>query len=398
VDPDDPKGLLFAWRGLPSDWAVSVHVGPSRKSLREYAKTTNPGETRIQTQLPVGKHFWKLVAIDPNSGQVMAESPIYKCEVLARYAPTVVFPLAEAEIPVEKSPFDLTFKWEKGADVRQVILEVARDKGLKEMITQKSFTTEDQFTLTQLNPGEYFWRMSSVYENSDKPLVGKVQRFRIAEISKLQAREPVQLVWTIPENQDTQSFWDNPRLSLSWTTKSGGNDVSQYRVLIEEEGGDPSAMRTLSTAKTEISAEVPKPGRFVASIEALDKDGQVIGKSQPRYISTVELPTLPAPQIIPAEGPIHAGADGKTELQWQKLEGATAYWVTILRDGKELEKRKYTGTSTSMKNLMPGSYQVKLAAIDEYGRAGVESEPRTLVVPDKSSLRAPRLKKMKIGE
>lgn len=397
MDADSPQPIPFQWRGFPEGSQVALWVGPSRKQLKEYVKTVNT-ESHLAASLPFGRHYWKLVA--SSQGKVVGESSIYKTEVLARYAPTVVFPTADADIPANTNPFDLTFKWQKGDDTRQTTLEVWSDPNLKQKVAAKSFNTEDSFTVPALKPGTYYWRMSSYYTDSDKPVLGKVQKFSVKPPEQVRLEPPplvpVQVNFTMPEAQLTQYYVEAPRLGLSWKADKA-EQVASWRLKYQEENADPATAASLDVKETRVTTPVTKPGRYIASIEALNKDGQVLGTTTSQILTVAPLPLLRAPQFVPAEGTLQATQDGRTQLEWSKLDGAKEYWLVIRKDGKELKRSKYTNNVTALKNLLPGEYEVEISATDNYGRNSEVSPVRKLLVPDKSNLRAPTLKKIKVN-
>lgn len=397
IDPDQEKPVLFKWRGYPATWTVSVMAGPTRKEMKEIGATANAGETEVRAKLPLGKFWWKLVAKDPATGQTAAESPAARVDLQGRYAPTVIQPVADAEITIDRSPFDMVFKWQKSEDSGRVQLEVGADPQLKNLLVNRSFTKEDTLTLPALKEGEYYWRMSAYYEGSDRPVIGKVQKFRLQKQAEVK-KDPVQIVWNLPQEKLSQVFVQNPQLDLSWEPKNRLEDIAGYRVKLETEGevgGQPVAVEAKQPL---VKAPVPKAGRYIASVEAYDKDGRVIGTSEPLKLAASELPLLSSPVLQPAEGVLQSGFDGRTQLSWQGVDGAKEYWLTVTdKSGKELARKKYDATTASLKNLMPGEYSVKVDAVDAYGRPSREGAPRTLVVPDKSGLKAPSLKKIKVN-
>ncbi len=212
-----PNRSPFSGKVFHPDRRSLLWVGPSRKQLKEISKASE-NASQIAVPLAFGKHYWKLVA--SSQGKVVAESPIYRTEILARYAPTVVFPLADAEIPAMTTPFDLTFKWQKGDDTRQITLEVWKDAGLKQKLTTKTFTGEESFTLPALIAGTYYWRMSSYYTDATKPVMGKVQKFSVKPQEQVRVEPPpvvpVQVNFTMPETQLTQYYLEEPKLGLTW--------------------------------------------------------------------------------------------------------------------------------------------------------------------------------------
>jgi len=397
VDMDQKDNLSFQWKGFPPGLEVSLYTGSTRKDLKEWPTITREGPESLKTSLPLGKPYWKLVAKDPKTHKTVAESSVYRAHIQARYAPTVLFPLAEAKIPVEKAPFDMSFKWQKGDETTSVVLEVAKDPLLKQKVATQSFTSEESFNLPALQEGDYYWRMSSYYEGSAKPVLGKIQKFTLMKIEKkVEAKVPLAINWTVPEDK-IQFYLDTPTLGLTWNVDRPA-EVAHWRLKYIEEGADPASTQVLEVKETKAETPVQKPGRYIASLEALDKDGQVIGSSVQRKIAVAPLPLLTPPKLLPLEGNLTAQADGRTELQWEKIEGAKEYLLTISNnEGKELKTLKYTANKTALKNLMPGEYQLTLTAIDEHGRSSEGATTRKLIVPDKSNLKAPTLKKIKVN-
>jgi hypothetical protein len=400
MDSEALQPVPFKWVGFPDNTTVSLWLGPNRKDLKSILSAA-PKENQLSASLPFGRHFWKLVATDA-SGKVVQESSVYKTELLARYAPTVVFPTADAQVPADTSPFDMTFKWQKGDDTRQMTLEVWSDAGLQKRIAAKSFKEEDSFTLPALKSGTYYWRMSSYYVDSVKPLLGKIQKFTVKEPEQVQvAMEvkpliPVAVSFNMPEASFTQNYIDTPQVSLNWKADKN-EDVAAWRVRLYNAEEDPSQAKSVEVKDTQFKTTVSKPGRYIASIEAVNKEGQVLGTTPPQTLDISPLPLLKAPQFLPADGKLEASMDGKSKLEWSKVDGAKEYWLVISKNGKELKRSKYAVNSTSLKNLLPGEYDVEISAVDTHGRASEATSPRKLLVPDKSNLRAPTLKKIKVN-
>lgn len=394
VDPSEEKPVVFRWKGFPPEWKVAVHAGPSRRELKEVASTPTPGETQIATKLPLGKFNWKLVAINPADGKIMAESPLQRSELLPRYAPTTLFPLPDQDLPLEKTSADVTFRWQRPEPGVRFQLEVSRDPGMTNPIANQAFTEQEQFTVPNLTQGEYHWRMNAYYEGNSKPVVGKVLRFRLLPLGSI---EPARIAWTIPEEKKTQVYSTEPQLELSWQPQSRASEIVSYRLRLQDEADLSGAAIRHESKELATKAKVPRPGRYVASIEAVDKSGNVVGKSDPQTFVAQELPRISGP-TLPGEGPLRTGADGKLELRWDAVEGAKGYQITVIdKDGKELAKKQYGESKASLRNLMPGEYSVKLEAIDNLGRTSQDADTRPLVVPEKSHLKAPTLKRIKVN-
>lgn len=400
MDAENPEAVPFQWQGFPPNSNITLWVGPSRKQLKPLMKAA-PNANQLMASLPFGRHYWKLVATNPQ-GSVAAESAIYKTEVLARYAPTMVFPTADAEVPAVQTPYDMTFKWQKGDDTRQMTLELWADEQLKNKISTNTFTKEESFTAPGLKAGTYFWRMTTYFVDTEKPAIGKVQKFTIKPASQVNAKVefvPVQINFTMPEKDMVQYYVEKPRLGLSWKVDKTEN-VTAWRVKYHTEEEDPALAQSFDVKEvqnTQVQAPVAHPGRYIASIEALNKDGKVLGTTSSQILTVSPLPLLNAPSFTPAEGTLQASMDGRTQLTWNPVEGAKEYWLTIRKDGKELKRSKYMQNSTALRNLLPGEYEVELIAVDSYGRNSQAGPARKLLVPDKSNVRAPTLKKIKVN-
>lgn len=394
---DDLSPIPFQWQGFPRETQVTVWTGPSRRLLKE-AQVVPINQSHTAISLPFGRHFWKLTAATPD-GKVIAESPTYRVEIVARYAPTVVFPLASAIIPITEDSYDMTFKWQKSDDTKMSTLEVWSDPDLKHKITEKNFATEDSYTVLALPPGVFYWRMSSYFDGSNKPIVGRLQSFTLSSPEKARslAAIPEKVNIQFGENTEQENYFyiQAPQLDFSWKANNADN-VSLWRVHVEEESTRLKAAR-LDLKGTQFKAPLTKPGRYIASIEALDSNGLVIATSPSKIFNVAPLPLLPSVQFYPAEGPLRASMDGRTSLEWQEIDGAKDYWLTIRKNGKEVRRSKYQNNKTALRNLLPGEYEIEIVAEDNHGRMGQASPARKLIVPDKSNVKAPTLKRIQVN-
>lgn len=399
VDPEKGNYSFFEWKGYPAEWEVEIHAGPTRQTL-SFLQTEKLGPQKLKAPVSLGTSYWKLVAKDPVTKQIKSESPVYKTEYLARYAPTMIFPLADSKIPMATFPMDFAFKWQKGDQNNRIVLEVAEDALLQKKIVSKTFTKEDNFVLPNLKEGTYFWRMSAFYEDST-PMVGKIQKFTLEKIAKTQPKNPVQVVWNISPQGEQQFYIKDPQLDLSWKAANRQEDVTNWKLKIQDENSFPEITGQWDLKTSQMKAPLAKPGRYIASVEAYDKDGQLIGSSEKKSFSVVEKPLLQSPEFTKsAKGTLSAQSDGSADLQWSTVPGAQEYVLTIqnMSENKNREfKLKKTAAQFKSQTLNPkNSYQVKVEAVDQFGRRSKESQFVKLDVPTESNIQAPKLKGIKI--
>lgn len=391
---DADSNLDFKWSGFPNDSEITLWIGNSRKNLKPVMTLAPNAKPEAQVPLNIGKYYWKLSAKSP-AGQSIGETPIYKNEISTRLTPAVLFPQVDAQIPIQTDFFDMAFKWQSTDQTENVTLEVWEDEQLKKLVTQKSFAKEDSFTLPALKEGTYYWRLSALFFEDKNPYVGKIQKFSIYKQILAKPKIQVDVAWNAEATKDIQYYVEQPKLDLKWEANLP-EQVANYRLKVLNENGDTEPVQIKQTKENQNSIPLPKPGRYIASIEALDANGEVIGTSAPKTIQSAELPLLPPPQFD-GDISVQASNDGKTELQWKEIPGAKEYVLSIFKNGKEIRKTNYSKNTTALKNLMPGEYEVRLQALDNYGRASEIGEAKKILVPDKSGLKAPSLKKIKVN-
>lgn len=393
--PETSGSVRFQWSGFPQNSKVQLWTGSTRKSLQLSKTTSDLTANELEHNINLGKFYWKLVATN-EQGKILGESPVYRNEILPRMTPAVIFPQADAKIPVTTDLFDLSFKWQKTDQTQSMTLEVWSDENLQQLVTEKNFTVEDNFTVPSLKEGSYYWRLNTRFIDDEKPFIGKVEKFTIYKQILQKTKAQVDVAWGMDESENTQFFISEPQLNLKWNA-SKPEEVAQWRLKIIDEalGLDQQIVKQFDSNQSQLP--VAKPGRYIASIEALDKEGDVIGSALPRKIEVSPLPLLPTPQFVNEGTNLQASNDGKMDLQWKETPGAKEYILSIFKNGKELRKSNYSKSSTSLKNLMPGEYEVQLQAVDIHGRPSEGSDTRKIIVPDKSGLKAPSLKKIKVN-
>jgi len=399
LDAESQRPVVFKWTGYPKDWKVSLHVGPTRKELKEAPSATSSDQS-LSLKLPVGTHFWKLVAKAPSSGEVVTESPVFKTAVVLRYAPIVVFPVADAKIPMTSAPMDMTFKWQKVDSESRVVLEISKNATFTERISTQTFPTEDNYVLPQLDPGTYFWRISSYWVGDERPVSSKIQKFTLQKEVKVEVKDPLRVVWGLKPDQNTQYFVDAPSLDLSWTPDNRKEEVARWKLKVSEENSDPVVSSQWDLKEENFKVPVAKPGRYVASVDAYNKDGDLIGSSLPRTIAVAPLPLLATPKLTTDNGIILASPDGGADIQWQQINGAKEYLLTIQNltenQTKEFKLKKNQATFKSQMLSPRNQYQLKVEAIDEHGRKSTDAQYVKLEVPMESNIQAPKLKGIKI--
>ncbi len=391
INPGSPETVQFSWNGFPENSKVSLQIGISKRDLKE--RGLSKGEP-IRLRLPIGKYSWKLVATDPATNQTLGESPVYRLEVAPRFPPVVISPVQGETLLKTTSPNKVHFQWLAPENSQAILLEVSTDLNFQNKTLSQKFRKEDFFDV-ELDEGDYFLRTGALYEGLAEPAFSKVQKFRVSSKPVIKS---IAIDWINAIEESPQYFALEPTANLEWSSDQK-DQVKAWRVKLaatEEDLASPEA-KTFETQDLKAKAPLPKPGRYLAMVEALDDRQKVIGSSSVKAVRIEPYPLLPAPRFSPESGDLRASNDGRLDLQWNEIPGAKNYKIRFLdAKGVELRSGQFSRASTSLVNLMPGEYQIQVVAIDGYGRESQKLAPRKVSVPDSSNLAVPKVRKIKV--
>src|SRR5690606_36825583 len=138
----------------------------------------------------------------------------------------------------------------------------------------------------------------------------------------------------------------------------------------EAEGNDKAIVNVVRGLEYKTHTE--QSGRFIASVEAVNKDGQVLARTTDRVVEIKPMPILSAQQYEESlSNPIKSSRNGSAEVSWKAVEGAKGYILTLKDDsGKVVKEEKALTTRVGLTRLLPGSYSMHVQALDHGGRKG----------------------------
>lgn len=395
LDPNQKPEIDFKWTGLPENWNVQILSGENRKQLKSKSDL-KIGATQARQLYSIGRHYWQLKAINPEDPKQTVTSPTYRLDVLARSTPSTIYPASGARVEMDQLPTTLQLQWQKSEEATEYIIEVATDPQLKNKIKFERLKSDDRINLENLSAGSYFWRLSAIYPDTEKPWTGSVQKFSIVQKAGVPAVS-IQVNWESVNPK--QYFIVEPVLDLKWTAGKEAKNVSSWKLNWKNISGSSDQVGIVETTDTKNQIKLPAPGRYQTIVEAFDNKSRLIGTSTPVEVSVEELPLLTSPQFLPENEILKAENSGRSQLNWTPVEGAKEYQLIIKKskENTEVLNKKYTTTKTTLQNLMPGEYNLEILSIDQFGRLSSPIPSRVLIVPDKSNLRAPAMKKVKVN-
>lgn len=389
----DANQVSFSWKGQPEQTLAELHLGNSVKSLKKIASSNSIESQEIKVNLAPGKYLWKLVFINPNDQKVISETFQYKSIFQTRLGALALSPENLSQIQFTELPQKINMTWSYPDDLEQVEIIISKNANLSEPIVQEKLKVKNYQWIVQ-EPLTYYWQINSLFKDGSS-LSQPIQSFKVNYLVK--DKEPLLLSWNNDKALDKQFYVNDPKITLSWLPQNRTDEIASWKVRYYIESS-PENLIERQTNDLLLVEKITRPGRYIASVEAYDSTGAVIGKLAEKGFSIEEKPRPRAPQIIPSKGDLLAEKDGQFLVQWEKIEDSKKYQLLVKSaEGKTLTDTYYEKNNAKLKNLLPGKYSIQVNSIDEFGRPSLNAETRTLMVPDISRVKAPTLKKIKVN-
>lgn len=388
-----PSPLVIQWQGFAPHFQVSLESGSSRSRLNP-TNTTSLAPEKLQVVWKPGIYYWKLKARDPIKPNSTVESPVFKTEIIGRYPPTPIAPEPNFVLQTRRSSESITLRWNTPKEFNEIQVELSNDANNQILFSKRIPSSQSALSIPNLNLGSYSWKLTGFPSDGGAPLTSSTFKFFINE--KVLTKIPITWNPNLPADQYYVS--SDPKLTLLWDSEFVER-VAKWKVYIAPEGTELEKAEGTDAWQTKFEKNFTKPGLFSAFIRAFDEEGENIGTSDVKVFRLQQLPLLIAPHFLPNDGSeFLARPDGSINLKWSIIEEAATYSITIKdTDDKTVSQQNSTSTVLRISNLMPGKYSIQIGAIDKYGRTGEIAEKRIIQVPDKSEVKAPTLKKIKVN-
>ena len=252
----------------------------------------------------------------------------------------------------------MLFDWTEGEFVTKYLIEVATDSGLQKKVINQAMDKKAGFEF-ELPPGEYYTRMSALFDGEAKPVSGKIEKFTISLNRKIDPSTIGVNLITWGNDAEKQFFIDQPELAMTWAT-SLGKKVAEFRIKLQNSDDPYAPAQEVRSRDLATKTKVFKPGRYIASIQGVDQGENVIANSQKRFFEVKELDMVKAPVIL-GEEILKANRDGDLTVKWNLANGAYKYKIRVLDEmGQQVEGRLLESAqvdSMNFSSLMPGRYR-----------------------------------------
>jgi hypothetical protein len=385
-NPQQNDLFRVQFESLPEGFTTELWMGHKPQSL---SLITRGGISEIVgPRLDKGVRYWQVRA---KRGPETIQTAVVKTEVVTRYPPAPLQPVNQALIRLRHPEDKTKLMWFKHQDFTSITVEIADLDDTKKMVFRDSLV-ENQISLN-LAPRKYQWRFTGHTKDTETQFLSAWYYFEIV----LRSQINVGLQWT--ENTlSTQNFvGETPMLNLQWLA-SNTDLIRNYRVRIwpENQTREHAVVQTLTDKL--YSVRLPASGRYMASIDALDDEGEHLGSTGQRRFEVKPLPLLPQLKLETSQKNnwVETDAEGNINLMWAKLDEAQSYVLRLAdRNGEKIRDEVLEQNERSLIDLLPGNYNLTLFAIDKYGRQG-EKRHWPLIVPEPTQLLMPKIKKWEV--
>lgn len=385
------------WAGIPAGFKTKIAIGSERNNLNQVFETN---DMQFSLTLPSGFYFYKMYFTNPATGQVVGESKLQRLKINERKFPVFVSPTANQFIQIVNQSanpkYKMLFDWTEGEYVTKYLIEVATDPLLTKKVINQALTKKAGFEF-ELSPGEYYARMSALFDGESKPVAGKIEKFTISLNRKIDPSTIGVNLITWGNDAEKQFYITQPELEMTWESQLG-KKIAEFRIKLQSSDDPYAPAQEVRSRDFATKAKVFKPGRYIASIQGVDQGENVIANSQKRIFEIKELDMVKPPVIL-GEEILQANRDGDLTVKWNLATGAYKYKIRLIDElGQQVEGRLLESAQADSMNfasLMPGVYRLELAGVDMLGRTG-HVAVRKIEVPSMSSLGAPKIKKLKV--
>lgn len=404
IDPETDSTVSFRWMETPKKDETVLMIGENKDTLKE-KEVVSPGKENVNTILPPGSYVWKLISRNPATKQVTFESAINKLNVQSRFSVLVLAPKNDDVMIYDNVPLNIQLKWQNPAAYKSLVLQVSKSPTMSDnfVINSRNVSNSQEFPLSISSEGEYYWRVATKYEDMERPIYTKIQKFRV--IKKEPPKPPPSLTWGT--TQEKQYYLDKPLMTVSWDALSRKEDIAKWK--LEVFNSESKNILTREQTELKFVNNQVQPGKYRVTLEPFDKNGLSMGKTAPKNIEILEMPLPKAPVINSQNIKRNQNTNkyyfenGIVNLQWDFQSIVRSYEVEIYspvtnKIEKVLSRQNIFQYSGAMSGLNPGSYQVKVTPIDQHNRRGPSSEAFEFEVPNFTTMSAPKLKNLNIKQ
>ena len=351
-----------------NDFRQAARLQPS-PGLTSYTKDTLPGT-----------YFWRI------RGNYSDGTPYFssasRLVLLRDTQPVLSVPNMDELFKYRKALPDLAFSWETSGLTNASRLQVARDPGFTDILSDIN-SSNNFYTLREVPAGEYFWRVIPQYNTASKIsfVQSDIRRFQVIYNDTV---DPPELLLPA-EAEQVNPLKSKEGLRFSW---KADKEISSYHLLVarDDKMTDPVVDQWLNR-NSYLMNTLPTQGEYFWQVDGLDKDNQPVAPSAVRDFSVLAARIYVTPLKPAAESLLIVDSYDSTPFKWEtSLEGP--YDIQIFRDENllvPLLKQVVFTPSATLPLPGKGNYYWQARVLDREGNVTIASEQVPFTMVDKLS-------------
>ncbi len=392
ITPGEEERSFFRWKSIDPGYTVQLFTGKTRETMAPLPEIAVSGDAvEIATQIPVGKHYWQIVASHSDVSKPRMMSPISRNLIIAKVPPVLLAPANASKLIIGKDK-SFIFRWGNPARLNNLLIEVATDAQMKKAVLRDTLPAGDLLESTVKKPGKYYWRITGYLGRKKEPVSSDIATFTLEEVGKLRPPKLLQ-----PEEREGIPLAEvnEKGVFLKWENVPG---VEMYRVSVIYKG----TSKGIFNGSNSIEEDTKLPqyrlptadvGSYSWSVKSLEKSGQVSKSSK---ISQFRVEALG--QLLWADGKdrsiyMFQSIDPEFEVSWKPgPKTTTEYqlrWVPIGQEMSSVDWIKVNGTSFKTGVASVGPVSVEVRALNKAKQVIARSSRKTVVVEMEPRLPAP---------
>ncbi|PZR09565.1 MAG: hypothetical protein DI536_21740 [Archangium gephyra] len=339
--------IVLRWKEVPGASAYELQIARDAAFVEVVLQTRTTTAGYRWEQLPTTTHWWRVRSFDAESRA--SEWSIPRTIAVDSAIPAPIKPNDAATVACGAS---VQFEVDASTLVKEYQVELSSSAEFGAVRTLRS--TNTSLDVSGLAAGTWFWRTRAIDIKGRQSGPGPTRSFMIrVSAPKLKPVADVTLA--------------TPQVNLTWA------EAGCAKSYLVEATHDGKSKVSIPAPTTSLAFKAGIAGEYRWRVASVDEKGTP-GEFSAESVFKVRLPTpVPRGETV----------NGRAELSWSAVPGATAYRVELTRQGDKrpeaLTQVTVNGTTWKSAELPPAQYSWRVSARDAFGHASSPSEPRTFV-------------------
>ena len=368
----DDKGFDVKWtRGNISDqYQLEFSRDAGFTTLVDSSLVKNQTFFTMKNDLPEGEYFWRI-----KDQSKVSSFKIIKGEKLL--SPVPVAPADGSVFYVDQIQ-ELEFEWKEQPNTHSYEFTLVGTG------TPKTNTLTQNKVSVKLNRiGKYSWSVTSQRADGKISILPIKRTFEVREMDKVQ--------WLSSEKKFF--YLENyPIIILKWMKNYGTNASLKI-----SDRADMQGAQIFQVSGADFPFRPSRDGFHYAQILLKDEFGSFSGQSMVYEFNVEKAPLPPVPEFIMTEAPLKASTRGELSVRLKNYETTFKTTARIYnKRGMMVDERSFNDELIHFNGLLPGQYFIEARFMDDYKRIGQASQRLEVLVPEKSTIAAPKIKGIKV--